>query len=260
MLAQLTGPGHRVAEPLWALAGGRAVVSMEARWAGTIAAGPPVASTADTFPCHSIAGPLNTGGADGAAALPKGTKGTGILTSVPQPTRVTALAVPSFCMTGLSKPAVGALLMAPLTKGSRRTRLLALSPIPTRPAGLTGACDWRARCIQLAVATAFSALCSIVTRVAGQLTAGSIETRRAGTVARSNTALASNTLAPVSTLRTPPARQAGTLARVLHARRVVTAALEAAAVAPPSRRAQAGSSDLVTACCSVALAWATTRG
>lgn len=163
-------------------------------------------------------------------------------------------------MTGLSKPAAGALLTAPLTKGSKRTWLFALSPVPAGLAGLTGAGDWRACCIQLAVATAFSALYSIVARVAGQLTAGSIEARRAGTMARSNTALASNTLAPVITLRTPPARQAGTVARVLHTGRVVTAALEAAAAAPPSRWAQAGSSGLVTACCWVALAWATTRG
>lgn len=83
MAAQLAGPRHRVAEPLWALAGDGTVVSMETRWAGTIAAGPPVASTADTFPCHRIAGPLNTGRAGRAAALPKGTGGTGVLTSVP---------------------------------------------------------------------------------------------------------------------------------------------------------------------------------
>lgn len=57
-------------------------------------------------------------------------------------------------MTGLSKPAAGALLTAPLTKGSKRTWLFALSPVPAGLAGLTGAGDWRACCIQLAVATA----------------------------------------------------------------------------------------------------------
>lgn len=37
-LTQLAGPRHRVAEPLGALAGDRAVVPVEARWAGAIAA------------------------------------------------------------------------------------------------------------------------------------------------------------------------------------------------------------------------------
>lgn len=57
-------------------------------------------------------------------------------------------------MTGLSKPAAGALLTAPLTKGARRTWLLALSPIPARLAGLTVARDRRACCIWRAVTTA----------------------------------------------------------------------------------------------------------
>lgn len=57
-------------------------------------------------------------------------------------------------MTGRSKPAAGALLTAPLTKGARRTRLLALSPIPARFAGLTVARDGRACCIRRTVTTA----------------------------------------------------------------------------------------------------------
>lgn len=204
----MAGPRHRVAEPLWALAGDRAVVSMEARWAGTVAAGPPVASATDTFPSHRIASPLNTGGAGRAAALPKRTKGTRVLTPVPQPTRVAAFAVPSFRLTGLPKPAAGALPSAPLTKGARRTWLLALSPVPAWFAGLTVAGDWRACGIRLTVATAFFALCPIVARVARQLTVDSMKARRAGTVARSNTALASHTLAPTTALRAPPAWQA----------------------------------------------------
>lgn len=254
MTAQLAGPRHRVAEPLWALAGDRAVVSMEARWAGTVAAGPPVASTADTFPSHRIASPLNTGRAGRAATLSKGTKGTRVLTPVPQPTGVAVLAVPSFCLTGLPKPAAGALPSAPLTKGACRTWLLALSPVPAWLAGLTVAGDWRACGIRLTVATAFFALRPIVARVARQLTADSMEARRAGTVARSNAALASHTLALTTALWTPPARQADAAAGVLHAGRGVAVATEAAATAPPARRAYTGSSGLVTACGWVALA------
>lgn len=73
---------------------------------------------------------------------------------VPQPTRVAALAVPSFHLTGLFKSAAGALPSAPLTKGAWRTWLLALSSVPARLAGLTVAGDWRARGIRLTVATA----------------------------------------------------------------------------------------------------------
>lgn len=73
---------------------------------------------------------------------------------VPQPTGVAALAVPSFRLTGLPKPAAGALPSAPLTKGACRTWLLALSPVPAWLAGLTVAGDWRACGIQLTVATA----------------------------------------------------------------------------------------------------------
>lgn len=233
---------------------------MEARRAGTVAAGPPVASTADTFSSHCIASPLNTGRAGRAAALPKGTKGTRGLTPVPQPTRVAALAVPGFRLTGLPKPAAGALPSAPLAKGARRARLLALSPVPARLAGLTVARDWRARGVRLTVATAFFALRPIVARVARQLTADSMEARRAGAVAGSNAALASHTLALTTTLRTPPALQADAAARVLHAGRGVAVAAETAAAAPPARRAYAGSSVPVTARRWVALAWATTRG
>lgn len=258
MWAQLAGPRHRVAEPLWALAGHRTVVSVEARRAGTIAAGPPVASTADTFPSHRIASPLNAGGTGRAAALPKGTKGTRFLTPVPQPTRVAALAVPSFRLTGLSKQTVGALPSAPLTKGSWRTWLIALRSVPARLAGLTVAGDWRARGIRLTVTTAFFALCPIAAGFARQLTEGSLEARRAGAVAGSNTALSSHTLTPATALWTPPALQAGATAGVLDAGRGMAVATEAAAVAPPARRAYAGSSGLVTARCWVALARATT--
>lgn len=73
---------------------------------------------------------------------------------VPQPTRVAALAVPSFRLTGLPKPAAGALPSALLTKSARWTWLLALSPVPARLAGLTVARDGRARSILLTVATA----------------------------------------------------------------------------------------------------------
>lgn len=166
---------------------------------------------------------------------------------MPQPTGVAVLAVPSFRLTGLPKPAAGALPSAPLTKGACRTWLLALSTVPAWLAGLTVAGDWRACGIQLTVATAFFALCPIVARVARQLTADSMEARRAGTVARSNAALASHTLALTTALRTPPARQADAAAGVLHAGRGVAVATEAAAAAPPARRAYTGSSGLVTA-------------
>lgn len=78
-------------------------------------------------------------------------------------------------------------------------------------------------------------------------------------MAGSNAALASHTLAPLVTLRTPPALQAAAVARVLITGRVVTSALEAAAAAPPARRAQAGSVVLVTARYWVALARTVTR-
>lgn len=42
--------------------------------------GPPVASVADTLPCHSITGPLDTGGAGRAATLPKGANQAGVFT------------------------------------------------------------------------------------------------------------------------------------------------------------------------------------
>lgn len=92
---------------------------MKARWARSVAAGPPVAGVADTFPSHSIAGPLITGGAGRATALPKSAIRAGVFTSGPQPARVTALTVASVWLTGLPKPAVGALLPAALTKGAR---------------------------------------------------------------------------------------------------------------------------------------------
>lgn len=233
---------------------------MEARWAGTVAAGPPVASTADTFSCQRIAGPLTTGRAGGAAALTKGTEGTRFLTPASLPPGVTALAVPTFYMTGLSKPAAGAPLSAALPEGARRAWLLALGPIPARPAGLTVACDWRARCILLTVATAFSALYPIAARAAGQLTSGAVEAGRAGAVAGSAAALTSHTLAAAAAVRPPPARQAGAAAGVLQAGRGVALAAEAAAAAPPAGRADAGSRGLVTARRWVALARATARG
>lgn len=97
-------------------------------------------------------------------------------------------------------------------------------------------------------------------RAARQLTADSIESRRAGAVAGSNAALASHTLALTATLWTPPALLADAAARVLQAGRGVALAIEAAAVAPQARRAYAGSSGLVAARSWVALTWATTRG
>lgn len=48
--------------------------------APVLSPGPPVASVADTFPSHSIAGPLNTGGAGGATALPKCAGRAGVFT------------------------------------------------------------------------------------------------------------------------------------------------------------------------------------
>lgn len=93
----------------------------------------------------------------------------------------------------------------------------------------------------------FFALRSIAAGLARQLTEGSLEARRAGAVAGSNAALSSHTLAPATTLWTPPALQAGATAGVLKAGRGMAVATEAAAVAPPARRAYAGSSDLVTA-------------
>ncbi len=42
--------------------------------------GSPVASVADTLPSHSITGPLNTGGAGRATALPKGANRAGVFT------------------------------------------------------------------------------------------------------------------------------------------------------------------------------------
>lgn len=127
---------------------------MEAGRAGGVAAGPPVAGTADTFPCHSITGPLNTGGAGGAAVFPKGASGAGVFTPGPQPARVTALTVASIWLTDLPTSAVRALLSAALAKGARQAGLLALGSVPARLAGLTAPCVWRARLIVLAVATA----------------------------------------------------------------------------------------------------------
>lgn len=106
----------------------------------------------------------------------------------------------------------------------------------------------------------FFALCPIVARAARQLTADSLEARRAGAVAGSNAALASHTLALTTTLGTPPALLADAAAGILHTGRGVALAIEAAAVAPQARRAYTGSSGLVTACCWVALTWATTCG
>lgn len=72
----------------------------------------------------------------------------------PQPPRVTALTVPSVCLTGLPKPAAGALLPAALAKGAGWAGLVALGSIPARLAGLTAACICRAWLVLLAVAAA----------------------------------------------------------------------------------------------------------
>lgn len=72
----------------------------------------------------------------------------------PLPARLTVLTVPSVWLTGLSKPAVGALLPAVLPKGARRAGLVALGPIPAWLAGLAAACVCRAWLILLALATA----------------------------------------------------------------------------------------------------------
>lgn len=48
--------------------------------APVLSPGSPVASVADTFPSHSITGPLNTGGAGEAAAVPKGPGRAGLFT------------------------------------------------------------------------------------------------------------------------------------------------------------------------------------
>lgn len=72
----------------------------------------------------------------------------------PQPARVTALTVSSVCLTGLPKPAVGALLPTALAKGARWAGLEALGPVPAGFAGLAAAHVCRAWLILLAVATA----------------------------------------------------------------------------------------------------------
>lgn len=72
----------------------------------------------------------------------------------PPPARLTALTVPGVWLTGLPKPAAGALLPAVLAKGARRAGLVALGPVPARLAGLAVACVCRAWFILLAVATA----------------------------------------------------------------------------------------------------------
>lgn len=48
--------------------------------APVLSPGSPVASVADTLPGHSITGPLNTGGAGRATALPKGAGRAGVFT------------------------------------------------------------------------------------------------------------------------------------------------------------------------------------
>lgn len=232
--SQLAGPRDRVAGSLWTFTGKRAVVSMEARWARNVAAGPPVAGVADTLPSHSITGPLDTGGAGRATVLPKGASWAGVFAPEPQPARVTALTVPGVWLTGLPKPTVGALLPAALTKGTRRAGLVALSPIPAGLAGLTPACVCRARLILLAVATAVAALRPVAARGAGQLAARSAEAGRADALAGGGAAAAAHALARLPALRAPPARPAGAAARLLCARRAVAGAAEAAAAAPPA--------------------------
>lgn len=236
-----------MAGSLGAFTGNRAIVSMEARWARGVAAGPPEASVADTFPNHRITGPLNTGGAGRATALPKGATRAGVFTAGPYPARITALTVPSVWLTGLPKPAVGALLSAAVAKGARWAGLVALSPIPAWLTGLTAACVCRAQLILLAVATAVAALRPVAARRAGQLAARAAETGRARTLAGDGAAAAAQALARLPALRAPPPRAANAAARLLRARRAMAAALEAAAAAPPARLAQAGAGGLIAA-------------
>lgn len=234
---QLAGPRDRVAGSLRAFTGNRAVVSMEARWARSVAAGPPEAGVADTFPSHRITGPLNTGGAGRATALPKGATGAGLFTAGPHPARITALTVPSVWLTGLPKPAVGALLSTAVAKGARWAGLVALSPIPAWLTGLTAACVCRAQLILLAVATAVAALRPIAASRAGQLAAHAAEAGRARTLAGGGAAAAAHALARLPALGAPPAWPANAAAGLLRARRAIAGAVEAAAAAPPARLA-----------------------
>lgn len=244
---QLAVPRDRVAGSLGAFTGNRAVVSMEARWARSVAAGPPEAGVADTFPSHRITGPLNTGGAGGATALPKGATQAGVFTAEPHPARITALTVPSVWLTGLPKPAVGALLSAAVAKGSRWAGLVALSPIPAWLTGLTAACVCRAQLILFAVATAVAALRPVVARLAGQLAARAAEAGRARALAGDGAAAAAHALARLPALGPPPPGPANAAAGILRARRAVAGAGEAAAAAPPARVTQAGAGGLITA-------------
>lgn len=109
---------------------------------------------ADTLSSHSITGPLNTGVADRATALPIGASRAGVFTPGPQPPRVTVLTVPSVWLTGLPKPAVGAQLSTALAKSARWAGLVALGSVPARLAGLTAACVYRAWLLVLAVTAA----------------------------------------------------------------------------------------------------------
>lgn len=261
MRSQLAGPRDRVAASLWTFAGNRAVVSMEARWTRSIAAGPPVAGVADTLPSHSITGPLDTGGAGGATSFPKGANQAGVFAPGPPPARLTVLTVPSVWLTGLSKPAVGALLPAVLPKGARRAGLVALGPIPAWLAGLAAACVCRAWLILLALATAVAALEPIPAGGAGQLAAHATEAGRAGALAGGGAAAAAHAFARLPALGAPPARPAGAAARLLRARRAVAGAAEAAAAAPPAWLAQAGAGGLIAPRRrGVALARAAARG
>lgn len=244
---QLAGPRDRVAGSLWAFTGNRAVLSMEARRAGSVAAGSPVASVADTFPSRSITSPLDTDGTGRATALPKGAARAGVFTPGPQPARVTALTVSSVCLTGLPKPAVGALLPTALAKGARWAGLEALGPVPAGLAGLTAARVRRAWLILLAVATAVAALRPVAARRAGQLAARASEAGRTRALAGGWAAAAAHALALLPTLAAPPARPADAAAGLLHTRRAVAIAGEAAAAAPPARLAQAGACVLITA-------------
>lgn len=259
--ARLAGPRDRVAGSFWAFAEKGTVVSMEARWAGNVAAGPPEASTADTLPCDSITGSLDTAGTDGAAALPKGASRAGVFTPGPQPAGVTVCAVSAVWLTGLPTPAAGTLLPAALPKGAWGAGLAALGPVPARLAGLAAARVWRAGLVLLAVATAVTALSPIAAGGTGQFTAHAAEAGWAGAPARGGAAAAAHALAPLPALGAPPAWPAGAAASLLRAGRVVTRAAEAAAVAPPARFTQAGARGWLAARRrQVALARAAARG